>query len=179
MSASNPTEATGLHPTARPAEKRKDITFAKKDSGITTEEDEAEADEQVIVEGDPNDCGGAVYCFRSSPQILNCTIANNAGDMGGAIYCFKSHPVISNTVIANNLATGGVPQSGGIYSEEESIPQIANCTIVNNSPGGVFSYSWEGMVLTNSIVWGNDRYQIEVLESAPTVSFCTIQGGYD
>ncbi|MBT8441532.1 MAG: phosphoenolpyruvate carboxylase [Gammaproteobacteria bacterium] len=34
MSASNPTEATGLHPTARPAEKRKDITFAKKDKAL-------------------------------------------------------------------------------------------------------------------------------------------------
>jgi hypothetical protein len=155
------------------------ITYASKDSGITTKQDEEEADaEPVIKEGDPNACGGAVYCYRSDPQILNCKIANNRGDMGGAVYCFRSSPVIANTVLANNLATGGVPQCGGIYSEEESVPRLENCTIVNNSPGGIFSYSWEGMILTNTIVWGNDRYQIEVLESAPTVSFCNVQGGY-
>ena len=34
MSASNPTEATGLHPTARPAEKRQDIEFAEKDAAL-------------------------------------------------------------------------------------------------------------------------------------------------
>ncbi|MDH3977750.1 MAG: phosphoenolpyruvate carboxylase [Gammaproteobacteria bacterium] len=34
MSASNPTEATGLHPTARPAEKRQDIAFAEKDEAL-------------------------------------------------------------------------------------------------------------------------------------------------
>ena len=34
MSALNPNEATGLHPTARPAEKRKDIEFGEKDVGL-------------------------------------------------------------------------------------------------------------------------------------------------
>ena len=34
MSATNPNDATGLHPTARPAEKRKDITFKKKDEAL-------------------------------------------------------------------------------------------------------------------------------------------------
>ena len=34
MPPKNPTEATGLHPTARPAEKRQDIQFAEKDSEL-------------------------------------------------------------------------------------------------------------------------------------------------
>ncbi len=34
MSATNPNEATGLHPTARVAEKRRDIRFAAKDAGL-------------------------------------------------------------------------------------------------------------------------------------------------
>lgn len=34
MSANNPTNATGLHPTARPAEKRQDIEFADKDKAL-------------------------------------------------------------------------------------------------------------------------------------------------
>jgi phosphoenolpyruvate carboxylase len=34
MSATHPNEATGLHPTARPAEKRSDIRFSEKDAGL-------------------------------------------------------------------------------------------------------------------------------------------------
>jgi len=34
MSAMNPTEATGLHPTVRPAERRQDIEFAEKDAAL-------------------------------------------------------------------------------------------------------------------------------------------------
>lgn len=34
MSAQNPNDGTGLHPTARPAEKREDIRFTAKDSGL-------------------------------------------------------------------------------------------------------------------------------------------------
>ena len=34
MSARNPTDATGLHPTARPTEKRGDIEFQEKDTGL-------------------------------------------------------------------------------------------------------------------------------------------------
>jgi len=37
MSSQNPTEATGLHPTARPAEKRQDIEFAQKDTELRTD----------------------------------------------------------------------------------------------------------------------------------------------
>ncbi len=34
MSASKPSDATGLHPTARPAERRQDIRFSEKDTGL-------------------------------------------------------------------------------------------------------------------------------------------------
>ncbi len=37
MSSPNTTEATGLHPTARPAEKRQDIKFAEKDTELRTD----------------------------------------------------------------------------------------------------------------------------------------------
>ena len=40
------------------------------------------------------------------------------------------------------------------------MPEIRNCTIVNNFPGGLFTSSWDGMNVTNTILWGNDRYQI-------------------
>jgi hypothetical protein len=146
------------------------ISFSKKDSGFITE---------YNPEADENSCGGAVYCYYSDPTITNCKITNNVGDKGGAIYCDESYPIISNTVIANNASMGGDPQCGGICIEDWGEPEILNCTIVNNLPGGIFTQSWESIYVTNTIVWGNDRYQIQTVESTATVSFCNIQDGYD
>jgi len=146
------------------------ISFSKKDAGFITDNDSS---------SDENSCGGAVYCYYSDPTITNCKITNNTGDKGGAIYCDKSYPVISNTLIANNASLGGDPQCGGICIGDWGELEILNCTIVNNSPGGIFTQSGEGIDVTNTIVWGNERYQIQTVESIATVSFCDIQDGYD
>ena len=147
------------------------ISFSKKNVGFVTEYDPSNWDQ--------DSCGGAVYCYYSDPTITNCKITNNTGDKGGAIYCDESYPIISNTVIANNTSLGGDPQCGGICTGDWGEPEILNCTIVNNSPGGIFTKSLEGIFVTNTIVWGNERYQILTEHSTATVLFCDIQDGYD
>ncbi len=142
------------------------ITFSKKNTGSMV----------YIPDIDRN--GGAIYCNSSSPTITNCKISNNIGDKGGAIYCFESYPVISNTVIANNASMGGISQCGGIYTTGWGAPEIKNCTIVNNLPGGIFTMSGDGVDMTNTIVWGNHMYQIRTDESVPVVSYCDVQDGY-
>jgi hypothetical protein len=122
--------------------------------------------------------GGAVYCSNSDPTLEGCRLTNNLGDGGGAIYCVQSFPLLSNTLIANNTALGGIPRCGGFCTSQSGLAELRNCTIVNNSPGGVFTASWDGLTLTNSIVWGNEMYQIQTAESAPQVTFCAVQGGY-
>jgi hypothetical protein len=146
------------------------ISFSKKTSGFITD---------YNPDADENSCGGAVFCYYSDPTITNCKITNNIGNMGGAIYCDESYPIISNTVIANNASMGGDTQCGGICVGGWGEPEIMNCTIVNNLPGGIFTESWEGIDVTNTIVWGNDRYQIQTEESTAMLSFCDIQDGYD
>lgn len=148
------------------------ISFAKKGAGLVTS--------YYYLSGDESEdsCGGAIYCYASSPTITNCKITNNIGDKGGAIYCLESYPVISNTLIANNASLGSAPQCGGICTEGWGAPEIINCTIVNNLPGGIFTVSGDGVDMTNSIVWGNEKYQIQTDESVPVVSFCDVQGGY-
>jgi len=148
------------------------ITFAKKNVGLITASDNLAEDQ------DEDSCGGAVYCAFSSPAITNCKITNNIADKGGAIYCVESYSVISNTIIANNASMGGRPRCGGICSDKWGVLEIRNCTIVNNLPGGIFTTSWDGMDVTNTIVWGNDNYQIQTFESTPNVSFCDVQDGY-
>lgn len=122
--------------------------------------------------------GGAIFCSYSDTTIENCRITNNVGDMAGGIYCTYSYPVISNTLIANNASSGGRPRVGGLYSDDWGLPQLRNCTIVNNAPGGIFATSWEGTNVTNTIVWGNATYQIATDECSPIVSFCDVQGGW-
>ena len=146
------------------------ISFSKKNSGFVTDYDSS----RIV-----NSCGGAVYCYYSDPIITNCKITNNTGDKGGAIYCNESYPIISNTVIANNASLGGDPQCGGICIGDWGKPDIQNCTIANNLPGGIFTQSLEGVDVTNTILWGNDRYQIQTVESTATLSFCDIQDGCD
>ncbi len=148
------------------------ISYAKKEAGLNPEDSDPEVSETDFY-------GGAIYCAVSDLTIENCTITNNTGGMGGAIYCVECSPIISNTVIANNTSVGGDSQCGGIYSCDPGMPEIRNCTIANNFPGGLFAASWEGMNVTNTILWGNERYQIYTEQSVPTVTFCDIQGGYE
>ncbi|UCF17114.1 MAG: C10 family peptidase, partial [Phycisphaerales bacterium] len=153
------------------------ITLSRKNAGLVAGNDlSAEHDHTT---DEPNNCGGAVYCLSSDVFITNCKINNNSGDNGGAIYCAESNLKISNTLIANNVSVGGEIQCGGIGTDMRSKPIVKNCTIVNNTPGGIFARSWEGMYMTNTIVWGNERYQILTRECTPTVSFCDIEGGYE
>ena len=149
------------------------ITFSKKGS-----RPDADNGAGTGVDEDADRCGGAVYCYRSAPTIVSCKITNNTGDRGGAIYCEESSPVISNTLIANNTSMGGRPQCGGICTDVGGIAQLNNCTIVNNVPGGIFGGSWDGLDVTNTIIWGNHKYQIETYRCAPRVSFCDVQEGY-
>ncbi|MCP4610996.1 MAG: choice-of-anchor D domain-containing protein [Planctomycetes bacterium] len=148
------------------------ISYARKSAGMVTDHYHYHGDEGK------DSCGGAIFCYASSPSITNCKITNNIGDKGGALYCNESYPIISNTLIANNASLGSAPQCGGICTEGLGIPEIINCTIVNNSPGGIFTAAGDGVDMTNTIVWGNERYQIETDMSVPVVSFCDVQGGY-
>jgi hypothetical protein len=142
------------------------ISFSNKSSGMKVDYRDEDA------------YGGAVYCYYSSPTIENCKIINNRGEKAGGIYCDMSDPVIINTLIANNSCTGGTPQCGGICLEYYSFAQIKNCTIVNNFPGGIFAVSSDEIDVNNTILWGNDIYQIQTLGSTVIASFCDIQGGY-
>lgn len=131
-------------------------------------------------QGDEDDHGGGAYCRNSNPTIVNCKIANNIGSRGGGIFCDASSPLIISTLIANNSAEGGcAAHGGGISSHWGNIPQIINCTIVNNLNGGIYDASGQGILhLTNTIVWGNSGYQVKQEESEPVVSFCDVQGSY-
>ncbi|MDP8269618.1 MAG: right-handed parallel beta-helix repeat-containing protein, partial [Candidatus Tenebribacter davisii] len=115
--------------------------------------------------------GGGIYCYYSSPQILNCYITENYSDpSGGGIYCdysnptiknnkifnnsalfrgggiasFDSNPVLINNKINNNTATHDNSRGGGLYFNH-SAPIIMDCDITNNcssAAGGAISFQY-------------------------------------
>ncbi len=134
-----------------------------------------------------DDEGGGICCRRSSPAIMNCTIAGNTASWhGGGVLCYESDPTISNCTISHNSATYW---GGGIHCNESS-PMITDCTIMRNSSGccggGVYCWRDSSPTITNSILWANTACygdQIALISfggtecPSLTVRYSDIQGG--
>jgi len=87
-------------------------------------------------------CGGAIYCFKSLPIIINNQIVSNAADShGGEIYCWRcTNVVIANNAIKNNLVVpsnphGSAGSGGGVMLRECRSASLSDNTIRNNGAG--------------------------------------------
>ena len=99
-------------------------------------------------------CGGAVYCWRSSPTIRNNVIDYNTAVLaGGGIYCGISQAIISaNDIQFNNTL---LYNGGGVFCTESSL-LIDNNVISDNTSyeeGGGISFDWhsDGTIRNNTI----------------------------
>jgi phosphoenolpyruvate carboxylase len=75
MSAWNPTNLTGLHPTARPSEKRQDIEFSEKDAQLRRDVHELGV---VVGELLREQCGDEM--FRTVEAARRTAIGRREGD---------------------------------------------------------------------------------------------------
>lgn len=124
--------------------------------------------------------GGAIWA-SSNTSIKNSNIISNSvggGDAGGASFYYFSYS-----------GNGGNGYGGGIYSSSGN-PEIANCTIIDNSASGgargMGGYYWgnpgtgygsamycgSGTTVNNSIVWANQ------ITGSPIIKYSDVQGGY-
>ncbi len=94
---------------------------------------------------DVNQSGGGIYCYNSSPAIINCTISYNWADgAGGGISCKNSNAFIIDCSIYENDCWADddriLQHGGGIYCYNSS-PLIYHCNIEWNdaawSGGGI------------------------------------------
>ncbi len=120
--------------------------------------------------------GGGIYCFHSSPRIINNMVAQ---DSGGGIYCVHSSSSITNNRITENSGCG-------IYCGDDSSPIITYNTISGNSAssgGGIYCHL-SRPIITNNIITGNstsDRNYargggIYCRDSSPEIKNNTISG---
>ncbi len=86
----------------------------------------------------------AIYCYRTSPTIRNCTIRGNivSGNGGSILYC---NGLIENCTISGNIGSGLRSCDG----------HINNCTIVGNLASLGSGMIYCNGVITNCIIWNN------------------------
>ena len=109
----------------------------------------------------PNDAGGGIYNYSSSPTLSNCTVSGNVASGGGGGTCNYSgaSTILINCNYLGNLSldegyyTGG----GGIYNYY-STPTFINCIIIGNlsydDGGGLYNVG-ANISLTNCIFTNN------------------------
>ncbi len=127
-----------------------------------------------------NSYGAGVYCRQSGALLVNCDISFNRarGNInGGGIYCGGSstNVVLEQCIISNNTAEAG----GGIFASSPAYVRVTNCTIADNSRGGIHS-DGSNIAIRNSIVWYNDGAAVVLNNPASSspVLYSNIEGYY-
>jgi len=132
---------------------------------------------QALIEGNTisENFGGGIQLGTGSSIVRGNIIVGNFGEFaGGGVRCSDFSGSINNNIIAGNSSI----QGSGIncYSQHFG-PSIANNVIYNNTSGIYLSRS--SQIIVNSIIWGNDEFQIGVDSlSNPSFVYCDIQGGW-
>jgi hypothetical protein len=123
--------------------------------------------------------GGGMLIVDSDARVTNCVfVGNGAGENGGGAYSDGGAPQFTNCLFDGNVALFG----GGMYSTMQSDPVITNCTLVDNvagsSGGGMISLFGASALVVNTIAWGNAPDQVVDFQTASTVSYSCIEGGW-
>jgi len=142
--------------------------------------------QEMFGPGTDRSCGGAIYCYNSSPIISHCRIVGNQADhhsgvsgVGGAIACqANSNPTFDDCVISDNFAD---ENGGGIASRFNSSPALSYCTITDNQAGeeggGIHSTNGDPKIshciITNNVA-GTDGGGIYCQSGSPTITHCRI-----
>lgn len=118
----------------------------------------------TITRGRDEGGGGGIYCYKSSPIIINNNISGNINDAhvsGGGIYCSdSSHIFISgNTIADNRVSEDGVGYGGGIYLRNSSHAAISGNTIQRNygghAGGGIYCEDSTSTFIIDNIISDN------------------------
>jgi hypothetical protein len=100
----------------------------------------------------PNNSGGGMYNYWSSPALTDVTFSGNyAYYGGGGMYNFdNSNPMLTNVTFSGNTTDY---LGGGMSNESSSSPTLANVTFISNTAyyggGGMSNESSSSPILTN------------------------------
>jgi parallel beta-helix repeat protein/predicted outer membrane repeat protein len=130
----------------------------------------------------PNNLGGGMLNYASSPTLINCTFRNNQSYLGGGMYNREAaSPTLTNCTFMNNQADeygGGMYNrdsssptlfdciffgnhaeiAGGGMTNDNCSPTLTNCTFSSNSSiegGGMYNILYASPIMKNCIFWQN------------------------
>jgi hypothetical protein len=121
-----------------------------------------------------NGSGGGMHNEIGNPSLINVTFSGNSAIFGGGMSNVSASPSFTNVTFSGNDA---LLWGGGIYNADGS-PLFTNVTIsANTAGGGIYNLSANPVIRT-SILYGNTHGEIVNDDSAPTVIYSIVQGGY-
>jgi len=134
----------------------------------------------------PDDFGGGMYNYQSSPTVTDCNFSGNLARYGGGMYnCYSnSSPMVTNCTFSANEA---VTHGGGMFNNNSS-PTVTDCNFIGNTTllplngdggGGMFN-SESSPTVTNCTFSGNwaevGGGMFNGNNSSPTVTDCNFSG---
>jgi predicted outer membrane repeat protein len=155
-----------------------------------------------LFDGNSAVSGGGMTAGSNGCTIVGCTFTDNSAITGGALISTVATQTasVANTLFANNTASdsgaafgvgsgGGLrvvnalvhhntaPSDGAAIWNYSGTIDLANCTIANNTGGGVLSHEFaSATAIVNSIVWGNTS-GADVAGPATSVRYSNVQDG--
>lgn len=115
---------------------------------------------------------GAVYCYDSSPEIVDCVFTSNTTT---PIVVKEGHPFIVNCLFYGNISDA---RAGAIECQPQSEAEVAYCTFSDNSGptcGAIHSDADAAITITGSILWGDSQPELSYDNIAPIVTCSDIQ----
>jgi hypothetical protein len=147
--------------------------------------DDSDITDLPVIDGQGKDT--VVRCTRGEDAncvLVGFVITGGCGRLAGGILCSGSSPSIVNCLIVGNRATDpdvGVANGGAVYCQD-SHAALVNCTISGNygdAKGAGLWFQDGGVVVTNSILWGNGPVEILAEGSIqPVIGYSDVAGGW-
>ena len=134
--------------------------------------------------------GGGMYCFESSPTLIDCVIRDNVAEAGAGMMCMNdgSPTLVGCTITENHASDNGGGLFSWSYFGPVSSPTFIECTITNNTSagpgnyhgGGAMSISRGSAIFTNCMITDNHaRYGGGIclqLFATPVFTNCLLAG---
>jgi len=115
-------------------------TYRRVFSFMTSEKQTSMLSGFTITGGNAQSYGGGIYCYASSPTIVNNVITgNNCKDTGGGVCGLFGGPTIRDNVISQNTAN-----TGGGVSFMDTAATLRENLITGNTASGLYPVSGQG-----------------------------------
>lgn len=100
--------------------------------------------------------GGGIYCYSSSPQIVDNIIENNSSSMGAGVYCENSSSSIMRNRVRYNISSGWAGGVACMNSSARIIDNIIQGNKAGDAGGGMDLLLNSNPIVRNNLIVSNE-----------------------